>query len=681
MEIDKSALLEKLKTIIEGNYFIVSPSVEDILFTALSSKTLEEVSIITVKDVDSLPQLNYYNSPSGMLYYLEDLAIYAISSSNKWLTLDGRLLREDDRDSFSLLLSWGNNLRGQLGDDTSTCRSSPLITTSGFIDWCQVSAGFEHSVGVRENGTAWAWGSNCSDQLGAGLSGCLSCKSSPVIVAGDFDDWCQVSAGCNHSLGLRTNGTAWAWGTNYDGELGTNNQIRSNSPVQVGDFGDTDIYEYTSNTITWSFTSLSGLANSAVPTDGTVPLGFWELSIPWEIKFIGEFYDKLYVSTESYITFGKGSLQSVSTLSASKPSVPKIMLSAREIYGGFSLGTTIYYGTEGTAPNRTYRIYFTGYSDYDFFTGKRSHGWEVIFFENDLDRIDVTLLGSQLGGINGIYTRLGERIDDGFVSREPGEPTLKYELTSNLIEGSNDPPFADWEQVSAGRRHSIGLRSNGTIWSWGGNYKGQLGDNTVGSDKSSPVIVAGDFDDWCQVSAGACHSLAVRTNGTAWSWGWNRCGQLGNGLVYSSGYNYELCCFFTEGDASSPVSVVGGFTDWCQVSAGYNHSLGLRSNGSLWSWGSNNLGQLGNGNATTSSSPVSVVGGFTDWCRVSTGNNHNLGLRSNGSLWSWGNNNLGQLGDLTSSNKLSPVSVLGGINSWTSISAGGYHSLGVIIKC
>ena len=103
---------------------------------------------------------------------------------------------------------------------------------------------------------------------------------------------------------------------------------------------------------------------------------------------------------------------------------------------------------------------------------------------------------------------------------------------------------------------------NNSIWGWGNNCNGSLGDNTTVS-KSSPVSVVGGFTDWCQVSAGAsAHSVAVRTNGTAWSWGSAFYGVLGNNDTTSR---------------SSPVSVVGGFTDWCQVSAGMYFSLAIRS--------------------------------------------------------------------------------------------------------
>jgi alpha-tubulin suppressor-like RCC1 family protein len=237
-----------------------------------------------------------------------------------------------------------------------------------------------------------------------------------------------------------------------------------------------------------------------------------------------------------------------------------------------------------------------------------------------------------------------------------GDNTSVNKSSPVLVAGN----FTDWIDASAGGTHSFGIRSNGTLWAWGVNSSGKLGDNTI-VDKSSPVLVAGDFNDWIQASAGRFHSLGLRANGSLWAWGNNGQGRLGDN---------------TTTNKSSPVSVVGGITDWIQVSAG-THSLGVRANGSLWAWGNNDAGRLGDNTVVHRSSPVSVVGGFTDWIQVSAGNQFSLGVRANGSLWAWGNNAFGRLGDNTTASKSSPVSVVGGFTDWIDASAGGTHSFGI----
>jgi alpha-tubulin suppressor-like RCC1 family protein len=232
--------------------------------------------------------------------------------------------------------------------------------------------------------------------------------------------------------------------------------------------------------------------------------------------------------------------------------------------------------------------------------------------------------------------------------------------------------FTDWVQISSAGRNSIGLRSNGTAWAWGSNSNGQLGDNTT-TGKSSPVSVIGGFSDWSQLSTGGYHNVGIRTNGTAWSWGANGRGRLGDG---------------TTADKSSPVSVVGGFTDWTQVSASLSHTVAIRSNGTAWAWGGNQYyssiysttiytGNLGDGTVLDRSSPVSVIGGFTDWVQVRSGIDHSVGLRANGTAWAWGYNVFGRLGDGSTVAKSSPVSVVGGFTNWIDISPGANHVLAI----
>ena len=213
--------------------------------------------------------------------------------------------------------------------------------------------------------------------------------------------------------------------------------------------------------------------------------------------------------------------------------------------------------------------------------------------------------------------------------------------------------FTDWCQISGGWGHTGAIRTNGTLWTWGCATFGVLGDGTA-ANKSSPVSVVGGFTDWCQVSAGSVNTAAIRTNGTLWTWGQGSNGKLGDGTTVGK---------------CSPVSVIGGFTDWCQVSVGYQVAA-VRRNGTLWSWGSNTYGRLGDGTTVNKSSPVSVVGGFTDWCQVGVGRYHTAAVRLNGTLWTWGKGTYGVLGDGTTVAKSSPISVLGGFTDWCQVASG-----------
>ena len=148
-----------------------------------------------------------------------------------------------------------------------------------------------------------------------------------------------------------------------------------------------------------------------------------------------------------------------------------------------------------------------------------------------------------------------------------------------------------------------------------------------------------------------------------YSWGDNGNGKLGDG---------------TTSGKSSPVTVIGAITNWSQVSAGYDHSLGVTSDGIAYGWGDNGNGELGDGTTADKSSPVTVIGGITDWSQVSGGGSHSLGVTDTGIAYAWGAGLSGRLGDGTTADKSSPVTVIGGITNWSQVSAGGYHSLGVV---
>jgi alpha-tubulin suppressor-like RCC1 family protein len=222
---------------------------------------------------------------------------------------------------------------------------------------------------------------------------------------------------------------------------------------------------------------------------------------------------------------------------------------------------------------------------------------------------------------------------------------------------------ADWAAVSAGKEHSLALNKNGSLWAWGDNSLGQLGDETyVG--KNLPVNIKPDWK-WTMVSAGWYHTLAIRDDGSLWAWGLNETGQLGIGKGISS--------------SSVPVRIDGA-NDWVFVAAGLGHNLAIKKDGSLWSWGANSAGQLGNNDPSKAIQYTPVLIDSGKWltaaagCVVEDTRSHSLAVKADGSLWSWGWNQYGQLGDRSYANKDIPGQV-GDEYDWTAVSAGGRHSL------
>jgi alpha-tubulin suppressor-like RCC1 family protein len=214
---------------------------------------------------------------------------------------------------------------------------------------------------------------------------------------------------------------------------------------------------------------------------------------------------------------------------------------------------------------------------------------------------------------------------------------------------------AEFVQIAGGWGHSLGIKSDGTLWAWGDNLYGQLGDSTS-TDRHSPVQI-GTANNWSQIAGGGHHSLGIKSDGTLWAWGRNIEGNLGDG---------------TTTNRTSPVQI-GTATNWSQIAA-FNHSLGIKSDGTLWAWGDNSSGQLGNGTTTNRTSPVQI-GTATNWSQIDAGRFHSLGIISDGTLWAWGWNYSGRLGDGTTTDRLSPVQI-GTATDWSQIAAS-EHSLGI----
>ncbi len=218
-----------------------------------------------------------------------------------------------------------------------------------------------------------------------------------------------------------------------------------------------------------------------------------------------------------------------------------------------------------------------------------------------------------------------------------------------------EPLWAVEPQIAAGQTHTVALKSDGTLWAWGYNAHGQLGDSTT-FQRNTPVQAAGGGNTWAAVAAGRLHTVALKSDGTLWAWGLNDVGQLGDGTTINK---------------SIPVQVSGGGNTWVAIAAGGDHTVALKSDGTLWAWGYNFFGQLGDGTTTNKTTPVQVAGGGNTWVAVTAGGNHTVALKSDGTLWAWGYNLYGQLGDGTTINKSTPVQVPGGGNTWVAIAAGG----------
>lgn len=282
---------------------------------------------------------------------------------------------------------------------------------------------------------------------------------------------------------------------------------------------------------------------------------------------------------------------------------------------------------------------------------------------------------------------------------------LFYEKTFTItINDLQEAPRGCWAQVSVGGYHTLAIAQDGTLWAWGDNAYGQLGAGTVGTDELNPKQVSPD-GNWKFVSAGEFYSLAIKNDGTLWAWGRNNYGQIGNGTVtqqnipvkigtetnwvdvcagyrhsiarkvdntiYAWGYNSSGQLGINSTAVQQTPIQVGTDNNWQTVSLGRNHTVALKSNGELWAWGSSVFGQLGTGNYTQQLQPIRI-GTETTWKLIEAGDYYNVALKNDGTLYSWGDNTFGQLGQGDTTERNSPTQV-GTDNSWKSIATGLYN--------
>jgi RHS repeat-associated protein len=311
--------------------------------------------------------------------------------------------------------------------------------------------------------------------------------------------------------------------------------------------------------------------------------------------------------------------------------------------------------------------------------------------------------------------------DDGY--GQLGNGTALSTGCGCLPSPSQVPGLTSVTQVAGGFAHSLALQSDGTVWSWGYNHWGQLGDGTTSSTGCSCVATPAPVSGLTQVTAlgaGQIHSLAVRSDGTVWGWGDDGSDELGStpaptpgctcsdtpipvvglsgvtavaggdlfslalksdGTVWGWGWN-RYGQLGTAWDGANSDENVGNptqvprLTGVIAIAAGFGHSLALRSDGTVWAWGLNAYGQLGDGSTTDSDGPVEVSG-LTGVTAIASGENHSLAMKSDGTVWAWGYNWFGELGDgTTTANNANPLPVkVSGMSGATAVAAGESHSL------
>lgn len=264
-----------------------------------------------------------------------------------------------------------------------------------------------------------------------------------------------------------------------------------------------------------------------------------------------------------------------------------------------------------------------------------------------------------------------------------GDGTTIGKLTPIKVNG-----LTDVISVQSGASHSLALKSDGTVWSWGNNTSGQLGNSTT-NPSSVPIQVPG-LSNIVRISVGRSHNIVTESDSTTWIWGDNQFNQISGAspdklfpiprgsnfinIMAGGSYTLEL-----SKDSLVYITINGltllGLTGISKIWTGYNHLFCLKSDGTIWAWGDNAYGQLGDSTTISLGSNVATqVLGLTNVISITGGQRHSIALRSDGTVWTWGWNGMGQLGNNTLIDELTPTQVPG-LNNVIEVAAGDNHCL------
>ena len=427
-----------------------------------------------------------------------------------------------DTGGWSISPSKGNAMGGQQATIT------PPKLSRG-IRFNQISASRSinnFSVGVASDGNAYAWGNNEYGQLGQGNSISIPQKTPvkvplPDGVASGFT-YTQVAAGGTHVLAVGSDGIVYAWGANDHGQLG-NGSLNANTPQ-----------------------------TSPLPVKGADSQPFKAVQVS------AGYADSAAISPDGRVYTWGSEYNGTSTWGSSK----RTPILAKDPDGSGQ-------GLHAVQVSVNYSFIMALDADGNVYS------WG---FNND----------GQLG--NGT-------IEEDYNQKYAADP-------ARVPDPKDTSKAFKAVQISAGSHHALAIGQDGAAWAWGFNNFGQLGNGTITNqprpkqvgnptNSSQPFQVA-------QINAGTLHSLAVDQNGTAWAWGWNVYGQLGDGTTSNRSTPTRVLPPTGQGSAGTGLATA-------RTSGGYFHSLAIGRDGNAYAWGDNQYGQLGNGSATQSSTPTPVA--------------------------------------------------------------------------
>lgn len=571
--------------------------------------------------------------------------------------------------SNGTLWSWGESNNYQTGQNTTTNIQVPTQVGTD-TNWAKITAFAQGGFAIKTNGTLWSWGWTISYATGQGS---ISTFQVPTQMGTDTD-WADVSGMAYGGLAIKTNRTIYSWGASNDYATGQATLTDIQVPTQIGtgtDWLQVAGCSYTgfalkSNGTLWSWgdasfyqTGQNTTTNSQTPTqigvasDWAVVYGGFNSSTGYAVKSNGIGYS--WGNSANY-QGGNGGTASIQ--------VPTIISGATN-WGSFSASTSAFAITDMTPP--VYGSLF---------------GW-----------------GNNINGQTAQNTLTGATLAP---ARVPG-----------IIN--------DWVKIVLSRTYpgatiasgagALGLRSNGTLWAWGNNSVASLaGTIAQGNNfnKYSVPIQIGVLTTWADIAQNENGGLAIKTDGTLWSWGTDLNGSLGHGGLSAVNYtpaqvgvattwskvftstaatflidttgrlwtigsntNYVTGLGTNLGDTTT-ITQIGSATNWLFVSSGLHGTIGIRTDGTLWTWGADQAGELAQGSVGGTYTTPTQVGALTTWATATYGADQSgtpwaMYIKTDGTLWAAGSNSTYQTGLGTNAGNTTTLTQVGAATNWESI--------------
>ena len=537
--------------------------------------------------------------------------------------------------------------------------------------WTAISSGNDFTCALTAAGGLWCWGFNGTGRLGLGDT---TLRRTPHLVGID-GTWASVATGSAHACAIQKDKSLWCWGEGFWGRLGTGSTTTQTSPTRVGSDND------------WVQVATGQTHTCAIKTDGT--LWCWGHGAQGRL---GLDDGNLNHNTPQLVP----DHQNWATLALSNSATCAIKTNGALYCWGYGIYGQIANGST-TASSTSPLLVGDEFDNWTHITMGTTYGCAIK--DSPIEGRALYCWGRNNDGQLGLgHTNdrtLPNRVgtDGDWADVLAGGTTTcarkqdqRLFCWGNGIHGNlgnlasmnpTDTPIpigtrTDWNLLSVGNRHTCAIDQEEDLFCWGYDFHGQLGLDINSSAKSTPTEVSTDQDP-ILLAAGRNNACFIAADQTLWCWGNNTSGKLGLGDTHLRPYPFQI----------------GDDQDWILVNnsmsggtfGDFTHTCAIKTNGSLWCWGQGSRGRLGHGNNTSYSAPRQVTHqGWEDWTAVSTGGEHTCGLRNGGELYCWGRNFYGQLGlgddiDTDTSDRSLPERV--GDDLWSHVQAGYRHTCAI----